>query len=256
MQPLRSGIAGPDGTAARRPIRRVGQTHRPPGPRLDRLEGRTHVALLALPAVAAFMGVVLRVAADALRRRENAPFHGPAVTGAADRALVLAVEDEFRPRVVVEIPGLPAARVVALLAAGAQRLLVLVVLDVAGVAVALRAPEQRARVTHPALHLRVSAEQRKAGQAVVERRRRLPCLLVVALRACLAQLTFVLVVLAVAGTAVLRRLLVVRRLVAGAALGLLVLAQERKCRPGMVEARLLPVALVVALLAGLAQRAL
>lgn len=182
------------------------------------------MALLALSAVAAFMNVVLDVAAEALRWRADAPFHRTRVASAAGQPLVLAVEHELRPLVVIEIPGLPTARVVALLAGRTERLLVRVVFGVTGHTLNLRALEQRARVAHLAVDLHVFAQKREAPQAMVELWRGLPRLLVVALGACLAFLTLVLVVLPVAREAVLRRFLVIGRLVAGGALGLLVLS--------------------------------
>ena len=125
---------------------------------------------------------------------------------------------------------LPTALVVATGAVFAQGLFVLVVLGVAAEAVERRlahAGQVLVAGLAPGRGSGVRVAQRKF-RATVVKAGRLPLLLAVAIGAWLPQRRVVLVVLLVAGKAVLGRLLEHRALVAFLALGLGVLAQQRK----------------------------
>ena len=182
------------------------------------------MATLAFATEAAVVHVVNVVTVDASAGQTDFSVRRLLVAGKTIETLVAAVQLEMGAPVVVEVPRLPVARVVAGSAVGAESLLVLVVRLVAGVAVGLGVLERRCEVALLALDFGVLAEQRKARQAVVEARF-LPALLVVAGLAFLAFLAFVLVVLEMTGDAFGFELVAVQVAgVAGLALGLGVLA--------------------------------
>lgn len=155
------------------------------------------------------------MAGDAVRRRRRQRGPGrprPAVTALAGEPLVGTGQGEAGPRRVVEAPGGPGVRVVAALTGLPELPLVAVVVGMAGTAARLRVPVGRRRVTGLAGGDRVHAEQRKAGEVVVEADLLPPAGLTVAAAAIAALLTAVGVVGPMAGHAVAgERLLVDRR---------------------------------------------
>lgn len=176
-------------------------THGTPWPRLDLPERRCHMALLTLPAIATIVGVILGMATHTLARHRDLGLHRPHVTLATGQALVLAIQRELGALIVIEVPSLPTARVVTLVASHAQGLLVLVILDVACITGALGILEQGIRVADLALDGHMLAQQGEANQAMVEAWRRFPVFVVVTLRARTSLLPGMLVVLEMAADA-------------------------------------------------------
>jgi hypothetical protein len=93
------------------------------------------VAAIAEPPETPVVDVHVLVTARAGARDGSPAAHGKLVAGETIEAAVLAIEDESGSPVVIEVPLLPAARVVAVLAPRSEPELVLVVLPVTGVAV-------------------------------------------------------------------------------------------------------------------------
>src|SRR4029077_6716950 len=152
------------------------------------------MAGLAEAPEAATVHIYVLVAADAGGGDDRASANRELVAGVAIEARVLAVEDEFRALVVIEVPLRPAARVVALLALRPEPELVLVVLAVARIAVRLGVLVLRRRVAGLAFDDCVLPEQGEAREAVIETRLP-PARLVVAGLAFRPELALVLVVL-------------------------------------------------------------
>lgn len=186
--------------------------------------------------------------------------HGPfliyqrvLVAGVAARRLVSAIEPEFGPPVMVEIPRLPRPRIVAGFTTGAEALLVHVLLRMATHAFTRRVAELRRLVAVIAFRPYVRAEQREAAPVVIKRRI-LPVFLVVAVLASCAELALVLVILAVTAHAVDQDMLFVHRsLVALSAFRRLVFAAQHVARiKGMIEEDLFPILCVMTTLAFLA----
>src|SRR3979490_2029290 len=86
----------------------------------DGLERAGHVAALAETPEAAVVHVLFFVATEASRSEVRPALRRELVAGEEIRAAVLPVENERGATVVIEIPLLPAARVVALLAQGSK----------------------------------------------------------------------------------------------------------------------------------------
>ena len=117
------------------------------------------------------------MAGDALRpdRRERLAGGGRRLVAArAGNADVRAIQHILRPPVVVEVPDLPVAGVVAFAAFGSECPLVLVLLLVAADAFALRVPVRWRRMAVLAFNLCVTSQQRKARLVVLEAHRALP----------------------------------------------------------------------------------
>ena len=167
---------------------------------------RVVVAPVALGAELPAVDVIGAVAGDAGRRQRRDLLARRLVAGRRTRLARCAPSSANWVRlVVIEVPDLPVAGVVAGRAVDAERALVLVVLRVARDALALRVLVRGRRVAGLALDARVAPEQREARLVVVEAHRLLPVDGVVALLALPAELLAVLVVLPVAGVAVGRR---------------------------------------------------
>jgi len=216
------------------------------------------MALRALLTQVASVLVILLVAADALLGRFLE--HGALVALLALGLGMLAQQREGGGLVVELGRFLPAALGVAVAALLAQGLLVLVILAVAGVALlADLGAVDGAGVAVRAAGAAVLAAQRVARVDIVVERGGLPLLGVVAavtLLAVLPLVTLLVVVLAVAGVAVLRCFLVIGGLVAVGAFGIHVLASQGKPGGVVVELGFLPQVLVVAVRALGTQRAL
>jgi hypothetical protein len=163
------------------------------------------VALLTLPAKATVVNVIPLMTTEASGRHRSPILGRCGVAQRAGFCLVLSIQDELGPGIVIEIPVLPRPGVVALSAIGAQGLFVLVIHGVAGHTSDFGVPESQAFVTLPTLHRRVFPKQWKARQPVIESRH-FPCPIVVALLALHAFLALMLVVLLVATETIQRRL--------------------------------------------------
>ena len=172
------------------------------------------------------------------------------MAGVAREALVTTIEHETRASIVIEIPLLPIARVVALLARRSQPTLVRVVLLVARAALARRIFECGCLVAVLARNLRVFAEQREPREPVIECGLG-PTTLVMALLATVTFLALVFVILTVTRVARGIELLLIQ--IAGmarAAFHLAVFAPQRVAGVArVIERDLAPVALGVARLA-------
>jgi len=147
---------------------------------------------------------------------------------------------------VVEVLSLPGGVNVTPLALGAEPAVVLVVFLVAGVTHTARIREQLRRVALGTRHGLVFTGQRKFRFLVVETRSLFPGLDVVASLAAVAQLVLVHVVLLVTPGAGGRRLIQLRRGVAGEAFDLAVGVHQGEIGLVVIERRLFPVPLDVA----------
>ena len=140
------------------------------------------------------------MAADAGVALRHLSRHGFVVTGITSYAFMTAVELERGLPVVVEAPGFPRQGVVTGLAARSKLVFVCVVLLVTGDAGNAGVLEGRRFVAFLAFNLGVLAQQREAGQSMVDPGH-LPVTLVVTGLAFVAFLALVFVVLFVAGDA-------------------------------------------------------
>jgi len=123
---------------------------------------------LAIASEAAVVHVIVVMTAGTGSGQAYLALHRLAMAGEAVDSFVPAIQLEACAFVVIEIPRLPVARVVALAAVRAEIEFVLVFFLVAGDAVAFRVLVGRGQVAFLALDLGVFAEQREARQAVVE----------------------------------------------------------------------------------------
>ena len=126
------------------------------------------MTLRAALAEATLVDIVTRVTVVAGRCSHNFLAGGTRMTGQAIKTFMLAIELEMRARVVIELPGLPAIRVVTLRAVLAEMALVGIVL-----AMTVRADQRRifvggTGVTFLAGGHGMRTEQRKAGQVMFE----------------------------------------------------------------------------------------
>ena len=129
--------------------------------------------------------------------------------------------------VVIKVPGLPVAHVVAGFTCGAQASLVYVLFFMARPAIRFRVLESRGSVTFFALHQEMLAQQRKAGKTVIELGLG-PGLLIVTRLTFFAFLSFVLVVFFMAcNTLGLQLVFVYITLVAAAAFHFFMLEEQR-----------------------------
>src|SRR6185369_9258914 len=209
---------------------------------------------MAVGAAIAQVGVVLVVLAVAADACARGLFVDQAAMAVLARSLPMAAEQGEAGPVMLEAHGvLPAALAVAADTVLTQRSLVLVILLVTvGAAGASLVAIEDAGMAAGAAHVPVLCQQRVACVDVVAERDLRPAQGVVTAFALLAELVLVLVFLAVAAQAGLGRFLVVPGLVTGLAARLGVCAGEGKSRRTMVEPRLAPAPLVVAVLAGAA----
>lgn len=205
------------------------------------------MATFALLAEGAVVHVIRFVASHTGATGGDTIWHRAGMTSLAMQSLMPAVQPKRRAPVMIEIPRLPGAGVMALLAPRSKPQLVLVILLVASDTRALHVLERRREMALFAFHLGMRAEQRKAREPVIEERL-FPGALVVAALAFPALLALVLVVLLVAGKARARKLVAVEEPgVAAIALRRRVLAAQRIARIArMIEQRRLPVPLAVA----------
>ncbi len=136
---------------------------------LDVLEFRRRVAAIALRTELPVMNVVARMAAHARRVHPYLVFYRFPMTSVTIGSHVGAVE-AVTGLVVIEIPGLPTAGVMAGLAARPepQLVLVLVVFLVARETVDFRVAVAGARMAVLAFGGRMPAKQSKAGAIVIE----------------------------------------------------------------------------------------
>lgn len=212
------------------------------------------MALVALPAECAFVHVILAVATGTRHRQNRLAGHRHAVTAIAIQPAMPALQLETGARVVVVVPQAPAACVMAAFALRAQPAFVHVILFMARQTFGFGVLVLRRDVALPALHHQVSAQQGKAGAAMIERGS-FPVLRAVALLALLAQGAFVHIAFLMTGKTGDRRVLVFPVFVAIVALHFAVLAQQAKLRLAMIEPVFLPVARIMAVAALLAQGA-
>lgn len=210
------------------------------------------MALLALRSKSPLMAIIRFVATDARSRQAHASLHRLAVARVAVDLCMGAIKRKFRFPVMAEIPDLPVPRVVAGLAQNAAPALVLVIALVTRVAIALRVLEPGGSVALLAVSDDMAASKGELSAAMVKLGS-LPVFGAVAVAALLSFLSLVDIVLLVAGEAVRRRMLEIGVPVAVLALGLNVLAKQRKLGLGVIERALLPVALRMAVTAGLPQ---
>lgn len=210
------------------------------------------MAVAASRAIAAFVHIVLLVAAHAARRQHRLPGHGNLVAGIAIEPAVSAIQTETGAGLMIEVPQLPAARVVAAFALRAQAPLVHILLVMARDAFGLGVPELLRQMALLARHHDVSPRQRKTRAPVIEGGA-LPVIGAVTGLALLALLALVHVILAVARETCRRGVLVLLVLVAAVAFHLAVLSLQGKSRLVVIEAGVLPGALAVAGAAQLAQ---
>src|SRR5689334_9516266 len=210
------------------------------------------VAGLAARSEPALVHVVLGMAGHALALRVLVARGGVAALAFDHR---MPAEQRKVGARVVEAGLLPGLLDVAAVAFRSELPFVLVVLLVAGDARALQLVAiQVARMAAVAFHLPVLAAQRILGLRVVVERDLRPRLGGVAGLAFLPEAALVLVVLLVAADARHRRFLEDVALVAGLAFHRGVLAEQREARLRVIEARLLPARLVVAVGARGAER--
>lgn len=205
------------------------------------------MATFALLAEGAVVHVIRFVASHAGATGGDAVWHRMGMTSLAMQSLMPAVQPKRRAPVMIEIPRLPGAGVMALLALGTEAPLVLVVLLVASDTRGLHVLERRREMALLAFHFGVRAEQRKAREAVIEERV-FPRAFVVAALALPALLALVLVVFLVTGEARGRKLVAIEEPgVAAIALRHRMLAAQRIARVArVIEQRQLPVLLAVA----------
>lgn len=193
---------------------------------------------------------ICTVSTEARLRSEFLP-----VTALTRDVRVRAVEREAGLCVVVEQPLLPVDRVMAQCTIFAEAPLVGVTLTVATDAVLGRIAEHVRRVALAAVGFRVPAEQREAGEIVVEEDVVLPRRLAVAVETLRALRTFVGIVVLVAGEAIPLQLRIIDRLdMTRGAFGFAVRADQRVARIlAVVEAHFRPTAAGVAGFAALAE---
>jgi len=186
------------------------------------------MALLASLAERAVVRVVLGVAAVAVRCLRDAVRHLRLVAGMAVEPGVRAGQRELRLPVVIETPDRPAVGIVTCVAIGSEASLVQGVLMAAG-AGARRVLEGFRAMALIAADLRVTADQWKSRQIVVECDRLAPARLFMALLATGAELALVGLILLVTGHALGGQLVAVEiTFMTGVALDLRVLAPQRK----------------------------
>ena len=164
--------------------------------------------------------------------------------------LVRAFEIKTRLLVVIELPAVPANRVMTLCAATAEQALVLVIVGMAIAAFRWRARELLVGVARLATDRRVLPQQRKHREIVVERNALHPAVFVVALLAGLAHRVFMHVVAFVTTTAGFVRNRFVHIVdMALLAACLAVLAAQRKFCAAVIEPAFAPTDVVMTLLA-------
>ncbi len=127
-----------------------------------------HVAALALHAAGFEVDVVLAMTADAVDRQHDLLRRRLCMTGQAFHLDVLVDQFEAGSKIVVEVPILPAARAVALVAARAQALLVKVILCMTGCAFAPGVLEGRAVMALLAVEPGMTVAQRERRTIVIE----------------------------------------------------------------------------------------
>jgi hypothetical protein len=142
--------------------------------------------------------IIIVMAAGTGAGQTDLASHWFLVARQAVEATMRTIQLEGGASVVVEIPGLPVARVMAGSAIGPQPQLVFIIFLVTGIAISLGILEGGSQVAFFAFHLRVFTQQRETRQAVVETGF-LPVALVMAGLALLAFLSLVLVILLVTG---------------------------------------------------------
>lgn len=125
---------------------------------------------LALASKASVVNVVDLVTTDTGGADAYLRWHRALMARLALQSPMTAVEDERRSPVVIEIPRLPGARVVAVFAARSESQPVFVVLAMAANARGLRVLEGCAEVAFLTFDLGVRAEQRKPREPVIEQR--------------------------------------------------------------------------------------
>ena len=195
-------------------------------PGADCFERTSHVALLAKLPEASVVHVVNIVATDAGTALRHFARHGLVVARFAGDTFVSSVEREGGLFVVIETPGPPRRGVVAGFAPRPKRQLVLVIFLVAGDTRRIRVLESGGHVALLAFDADMLAEQREAGQTMVDPGY-LPVAFVVTGFTFPAFLSFVRVILFMAGDAgSLQLLLEQESRVATVALGLDVLAAQ------------------------------
>lgn len=176
------------------------------------------MALIALGTESPVMTIIDAVATHAGGGQAHAALDRVTVAGVAVNLAVGAVEWKFGLPVVIEVPDLPVAGVVAGLAQDAAPPLVLVFALVAGNAIALSVLEPRRFVALLAVGSKMAAGEREPRAAVVKTGG-FPVLGAVAVAALLPLLPLVDVILLVAREAVRRRALEICVAVAVLALG-------------------------------------
>lgn len=171
------------------------------------------------------------------------------MAGRTDQALVLPCQGKARRSIMIEIPDLPA---VDRMAAGASRGRPerprMMIVRVAGFACHALGRKTLVFMTSSAGKRHMLAQEREAGQRVIEGHLFLPADRIVATRAIGSEPALVNIVIGMAAYAGYRKLHNARRLfVAGGADKRLVRAAKRKpCHRVVIEAVLLPVAAIVA----------
>ena len=206
-------------------------------------------ALAQAPERAA-MRVVPAVARIAIRGQRDLGDIPGGVAGLTIEAAMRAGQPVSRLRVVIEAPPRPAIRVVAEPAIRREAALMMLI-RMAGDASRRRILERQRPMAFLAGHDGVSTDQRKTRHVVIEGHYAAPARLSVTLLATATELTFVPVILAVAGHTGRRQLVAIEIAgVAGIALDVRMCGSQRKLgRLAVVEADRVPLALVVAALA-------
>lgn len=165
----------------------------------------------AIGTEAAAMHVVADVTAATILGQPDRTVHRLHVAARAGEPLVTTSQGKIGLRVVVELPALPAVRVVALPASGAERPAVGVVGSMTRDALTIRTAKDVPGVTIAARRHGMQTEQRKARQLVIEAQVGGPRALVVTPAAVLALTSIVHIVLGVARDACRAKLLFVGR---------------------------------------------
>lgn len=206
------------------------------------------MAALAVLAQARLVDIVLGVAIDTGRAGLEG-LHRLRVTALALGFPMSAEQGELGRLVVIEQAGFPVAGIVAVATLGAVAALVAVIFKVAiDAGLGGVGKVRRVGMASAASCFDVAAEQAERGARVIELGRRFPARAVVAGVAALVQRAAVLIVFAMTADAGIRCTFVLALdLMAAAALGVAVLAEQRIAGPGVIEARRLPVAFDVAL---------
>lgn len=195
------------------------------------------------------MDVVQHVAAVAAGLQNDLGDVLDGVAGVTIEALVGSCQRVFGLGAVIEAPAGPTVRVVTERAIGTQASLVKLILMATGAGCS-GVLERSGAVTLLARHDRMTADQRKAREVVIERNRFAPGGIPMTPLAATPQLPFVGVVLLVAGHTT-RRQLVAKQItsVAEVAFDPGVAAPQRKFRLAVIEPSRLPHRLIVAVLA-------